>query len=74
MEQQQLQEVYQILETEPYLNQNRGQTRHARGPVHNLSVSYMSCIQMVVWAGVCFELGKALLIFILSSIFKIDLV
>ena len=30
---------YQILDTEPYLYQNRGQTRHARGPVHESSVS-----------------------------------
>ena len=36
---QQLQEVYQILDTEPYLNQKRGQTRHSRGPVHESSVS-----------------------------------
>ena len=40
MEQQQLQGMYQILDTEPYLNHNRGQTRHARGPVHDSSVSY----------------------------------
>ena len=39
--------VYQILDTEPYLNQNRGQIRHARGPrficfiniVSNITVS-----------------------------------
>ena len=37
--QQQLQGVYQILDTEPYLYENRGQTRHARGPVHDSSVS-----------------------------------
>ena len=40
-EQQQLQGVYQILVTEPYLNQNRGQTRHARGPFYDSSVSFM---------------------------------
>ena len=41
-ERQQLQGVYQILDTEPYIYQNRGQTRHARGPVHESSVLQMS--------------------------------
>ena len=40
-EQQQLQGVHQILDTEPYLYQNRGQTRHSRGPVQDSSVLYI---------------------------------
>ena len=43
--QQQLQGVYRIVVTEPYLNQNRGQTRHGRGPVHESSVS---CIRQIL--------------------------
>ena len=46
--------MYQILDTQPYLNKNIGQTRHARGPVHKSSVSYRTnkfCIKFYINTG-----------------------
>ena len=37
----------QILDTEPYLNQNRGKTRHTRGPVYDSSISFMKVSKIV---------------------------
>ena len=48
--QQQIQGEYQILDTEPFLNQNSGQTRHARGPVYESSVSYILLLRWLFQA------------------------
>ena len=57
--------VYQIVDTEPYLNQNRGQKRHARGPVHDSSVSYIR-LRPVPCPCAIFEIGLDRSCFVLN--------